>query len=121
MVSTKGTITVKAAAAMAATTSNTENVTTEKSSLIVSVAAKQISVNMYPNLFRNTFMVNMETESDEAVTIIVMDLIGRIIEEHVLDAFQYSKQEIGKGCSEGIYNVIITQGNFTKTLRAVKN
>jgi hypothetical protein len=49
-----------------------------------------------------------------------MDVGGRIIENHDMPVYELSNKEFGTDCSEGVYIIVLTQGETVNTLRVVK-
>ena len=79
-----------------------------------------IEFNTFPNPFSSTFKMNVVSQSEEQITIQVMDMVGRILESHVGNSFELSEKEIGYAYPAGAYNVVLRQGLETTTLRIVK-
>ena len=81
---------------------------------------KDVVLNSYPNPFSNSFKFSLESDSEEAVEIAVYDMTGRVVENHTVDIAELSSKEIGSECLSGVYNVVIKQGDFLKTMKVVK-
>ena len=79
-----------------------------------------VTVQTYPNPFTLTFRLKMETNSDAPVNIRLMDIGGRIIENHELPVNDLLTKEFGTDCIAGVYLVVVTQGQSVNTLRLVK-
>ncbi len=79
-----------------------------------------VVLNTYPNPFLNSFKFSLESDSDESVEITVYDMTGRLVENHSVDVAELSSKEIGSECLSGVYNVVIKQGDFIKTMKVVK-
>jgi hypothetical protein len=79
-----------------------------------------VKVTPYPNPFISTFRLNMETNSDAPVNVRLMDIGGRIIENHDIPVYELSNKEFGTDYSEGVYIVVLTQGETVNTVRIVK-
>ena len=47
-------------------------------------------------------------------------MIGRELEETKATVSEWSTQELGNGYPQGVYNVIISQGDQVKSLRMIK-
>lgn len=73
-----------------------------------------------PNPFSDNFTVNIQSPSLEDITIKVYDMIGKLVDEQTLETINVSEYQLGKGYSSGVYNIIVSQGENTKTLRVVK-
>jgi len=79
------------------------------------------SLIAYPNPSYSDFKLQVNGASDEAVSILVFDMTGRQIENKEVNASAIENITIGQNYSAGIYNVIVSQGKNTKTVRLVKN
>ncbi|RZJ33199.1 MAG: T9SS type A sorting domain-containing protein, partial [Flavobacterium sp.] len=73
----------------------------------------------YPNPFANSFNVDVTTTSVENVSIKVYDMTGRLLENRKGNS-KSGVQSIGENFPAGVYNVIVSQGDETKTLRVIK-
>jgi hypothetical protein len=49
-----------------------------------------------------------------------MDMVGRILETHTANSFELSEKEIGDTYPVGVYNIVLTQGLDTTTVRMLK-
>ena len=64
--------------------------------------------------------MHVVTKSEEPITIQVMDMVGRILETHTANSFELSDKEIGHAYPVGVYNIVLTQGLETTTVRMLK-
>lgn len=78
------------------------------------------NVNAYPNPYANTFKLAIQTNNTADLTIKVYDMLGKLIENKVSSYENLSQIEIGNGYPSGIYNVVVTQDNKTKSLHVIK-
>jgi alpha-tubulin suppressor-like RCC1 family protein len=101
------------------------NVTTpgaaDNSRQAISIATNDFSLVAYPNPSNSIFNLQVKGASNDAVSILVFDITGRQIENKVLDATAIENITIGQNYSAGIYNVIVSQGMNSRTVRLVKN
>jgi hypothetical protein len=74
----------------------------------------------YPNPFAANFKLNVNTNSDEALQVKVYDMLGKLIENSVINPIEVRAFEVGNNYPTGVYNVIVSQGDQFKTLRVVK-
>jgi FG-GAP-like repeat/SprB repeat/Secretion system C-terminal sorting domain/IPT/TIG domain/PKD domain/FG-GAP repeat len=74
----------------------------------------------YPNPFADNFMIDVTTSADENVSIKVYDMVGRMIDQRTTSATELEESTIGDAYPAGVYNVTLTQGSDTKSLRVVK-
>lgn len=74
----------------------------------------------YPNPFANNFKIEINTSSEEQIELKVFDMIGRQIESRLINISDLDTQEIGETYTSGVYNVILKQGDYIKTIRMIK-
>jgi hypothetical protein len=74
----------------------------------------------YPNPYTNTFQLNITTQSSAVLNVMVYDMIGKLIEVRNSGVAELGTMEIGDRYATGVYNVIVTQGTETKTIRMIK-
>ena len=77
-------------------------------------------VTAAPNPYSENFQLNFASLSDEVIQIKVYDMLGKLIENKTIDASVVSETFIGTDYPSGIYNVLISQGNDSKTIRVIK-
>lgn len=82
--------------------------------------SSEFTISAYPNPFSGSFKFNITSSSDKTIQLRVYDMIGKIIENRTLNYSEINNLEIGDNYPSGIYNVIITQGEKTKTARVIK-
>lgn len=75
----------------------------------------------YPVPSSSTFQLDLETISIENVAIKVYDMNGKLIEAYNFSSVEEAKnQKIGGNYASGIYNILVVQGEYTKTIRVIK-
>lgn len=74
-------------------------------------------VTAAPNPFSSHLALNINSHSDEAVEVKVYDMLGKLIEQKTYSTLEI---EIGENLTTGLYNVIVSQGSQTQTVRIVK-
>jgi hypothetical protein len=74
----------------------------------------------YPNPYANSFVINVKSASQELVQVKVYDMVGRLLVQREVKATDLETTPIGDGYPSGVYNVVVTQGLETATLRVVK-
>ena len=82
--------------------------------------SKILDVVAYPNPSSESFNFNLTSASEEKVSIMVYDMIGKLIDKNEVTPIELSSLQIGNHYTTGIYNVIVTQGNKSNRLRIVK-
>ncbi|RZJ66950.1 MAG: T9SS type A sorting domain-containing protein [Flavobacterium sp.] len=75
---------------------------------------------VYPNPYAEGFYLDMDTPSDERVNVKVYDMVGKLLEDSDLEVDAIELQRFGVRYPSGVYNMIVTQGDFVKTLRVIK-
>ena len=74
----------------------------------------------YPNPYNQTFKLDIQTNNTADVSIKVYDMIGRLIENKMVNFNDLSNTEIGNGYPSGVYNVMVKQEGKTKALQVIK-
>lgn len=74
----------------------------------------------FPNPFSGSFQLNMTTIADDNVEIKVYDMLGKLVDQKTLVPSDVASTQIGNNYPSGIYNINISQGGDTKSLRLVK-
>ncbi len=74
----------------------------------------------YPNPFENSFALDLRTSSTSPVTLAIYDMTGRLLDTKEIKAEVLSTQTIGERYPSGVYNVIVTQGDNSQTVRVIK-
>jgi hypothetical protein len=100
----------------------------ETCTLIVLPTATRLTNNVLPvfeiksspNPFTNNFILDINTTSEELVEIKSFDMFGRAIETRQVNVKDIVNLELGQSYSSGVYNIVISQGESTKTLRVIK-
>jgi hypothetical protein len=83
--------------------------------------APSITIKGYPNPFTETFGVELSSDSEEMVNIVVFDMAGKLVDKIDVEAAQLPELKLGGNLAAGVYNLVVTQGGTVKTLRIVKN
>jgi len=74
----------------------------------------------YPNPFAENFKLEVKTSSEEALQVKVYDMLGKLVENRILEVSEIEGLEVGANYPSGVYNVIVSQGDVVKTLRVIK-
>ncbi|WP_415581652.1 T9SS type A sorting domain-containing protein [Flavobacterium longum] len=72
----------------------------------------------YPNPFADSFNVEVTSAMSSDITVNVYDMTGRLLETKEVKAAQ--AVTLGDQYPSGVYNVIVNQGDASKTLRVIK-
>lgn len=73
-----------------------------------------------PNPFSDNFKLNLVTSSVEPVSVSVFDMLGKLIESRELSTVEIENYEAGANYPNGVYNIIVSQGDNVKSVRMVK-
>ncbi|GAA4043059.1 YDG domain-containing protein [Flavobacterium chungnamense] len=74
----------------------------------------------YPNPFAENFKLDVKTTSEANIQVRVYDMIGKLVEDKMINASDIQNFELGNQYPSGVYNVIVSQESNTKTLRVIK-
>ncbi|UOK43553.1 MULTISPECIES: T9SS type A sorting domain-containing protein [Flavobacterium] len=83
-------------------------------------SANGYSVTANPNPFKENFKLDLTTSNQETVGVFVYDMLGKLIDERQILPNAVSDWQIGGKYPSGIYNIVVSQGDKTKTLRIIK-
>ena len=62
----------------------------------------------------------IETPSKEEVIIAVYDMMGKLVETHLLNPTEVANLQIGNHFASGIYNVVVSQANEMQAIRLIR-
>ena len=65
-------------------------------------------------------MFDVTTANESAIQIRVYDMLGKQIENKNVEATEINNIQIGSNYPSGVYNVMLSQGENTQTLRVIK-
>ena len=82
--------------------------------------AAPFGVAVYPNPSSESFNFNLSTSSEEKVSVVVYDMTGKLVDSREVAPSEVSELQVGDRYPSGVYNMIVTQGENTKTLRVIK-
>ena len=75
----------------------------------------------YPNPFNEQFNINLLSyKVNESVSIRVYDATGKLVEQHAVTPTMVNELNIGSDYTNGLYNIVITQGNKTKSIKVIR-
>jgi hypothetical protein len=75
----------------------------------------------YPNPASSNFQLNLINSTEEKVAIKIYDMMGRLLELHYVNSIEVSNQKLGTNLPSGIYNVVVNQGEISKSVKVIKN
>jgi large repetitive protein len=74
----------------------------------------------YPNPFENDFFIDVASANQELLQIKVYDMLGKLVEQKIINPISMASQKMGQQYAAGVYNVIVTQEGKTNTFKIVK-
>jgi hypothetical protein len=74
----------------------------------------------YPNPYSDVFKIEAKTNSSDAITVSIYDMLAKKIESQKGTPTEIGTLQFGKDFPSGVYNVIVTQGTEVKILRVIK-
>jgi hypothetical protein len=80
----------------------------------------EFSAIAYPNPFTTNFHLDVTTNSENTIYIKVYDMLGKLIENKSVENTELQDLLIGDNYPSGMYNLNISQDNFTQSLRIIK-
>ena len=90
------------------------------STMVARLAKVPFAVVAYPNPYSSAFQLDVNTSETAGIDITVYDMVGRLVEQRSVTVNEIETVAIGERYPSGVYNVVVTQGEQTKTLRVVK-
>jgi hypothetical protein len=79
----------------------------------------EFKANGFPNPFTNNFTLDITTTSEEKVSVMVYDMIGKLLDRVEVNSTD-NALELGSNYPAGVYNIIVSQGDNVKLLRMIK-
>lgn len=73
-----------------------------------------------PSPFSSSFNITLQYASLEKVSYSIFDMTGRLLQSATVAAQDMPNQQLGGDLPAGVYNVILSQGAETRTLRVIK-
>jgi hypothetical protein len=73
-----------------------------------------------PNPFEEGFNINVYTNSTQPVGVAIYDMTGRLLETKEVTVDNLNNQIFGERYPSGVYNLVVTQGVETRTVRVMK-
>jgi hypothetical protein len=88
--------------------------------LSVQVSIQEFEAMPVPNPFAIDFKLNVKTASEAPLQVKVYDMLGQLVENKNMTTTEVEAFTVGANYPSGVYNVIVSQGDSTKTLRVIK-
>ena len=83
-------------------------------------AVNIFEVRSSPNPFDYNFNLNINSSSEDCVSEVIYDVFGRLIEQYKKHVDQIENLSLGEWLPTGVYQVVVSQDQSTKTLRIIK-
>jgi hypothetical protein len=84
------------------------------------VESNDFAAITYPNPFAESFMFDVKTTNESTIQVRVYDMLGRQVENRNIEATEINSIQVGSNYPSGVYNVVVSQGENTQTLRVIK-
>ena len=97
---------------------NNSLIKNKSAEIIASSDSDVFKTRVWPNPSSSDFNIQIESLSNEAVTISLYDISGRLISNSLNSKAQEIK--IGQGINPGLYFMTISQGNYAETVKIIK-
>ena len=81
---------------------------------------QESTLKVFPNPFDSVFKLNFVSQNTENVKIETYDLTGRLIENQEVLFSEINSQEFGNSYKEGLYIIVVKQGQVSKSFRIIK-
>jgi hypothetical protein len=81
---------------------------------------KDFNAVVYPNPFADSFNIALTSSLSDDAIVKVYDMTGRLLENKTFKSAETQDINWGKNYPSGVYNVVVNQGEETKTLRVIK-
>ena len=82
---------------------------------------QEFDLNAFPNPFANEFSINVTSTSQDKVQVVVYDMVGRQVEQRSANIADLQTTKLGINYPAGVYNIVVSQGDYRKTFLVVKN
>jgi hypothetical protein len=79
------------------------------------------SVTMSPNPFDKGFTLQLQSPVKEKVTVTIFDILGKKISSTDFSFEELPSKVLGTNLSSGVYQAVITQGEYKETIKIIKN
>ena len=96
------------------------NVTTPGGTRMATPAKVEFKAIAFPNPFAEDFMLDVKTSIESTIQIKVYNMLGKLIENKNVEVSEIENLQIGSNYPSGVYNVIVSQGENTQTIRVIK-
>jgi hypothetical protein len=81
---------------------------------------KEFNAIAYPNPFAGSFNIRLTSASSTDAIVKVYDMTGRLLENKNIKSADAQNINLGESYPSGVYNVVVSRGEETKTFRVIK-
>lgn len=78
-------------------------------------------VTMSPNPFDKSFSLQIQSPLKEDVTVTIYDVLGKKLTSETMGVEDLKNAIFGTGLASGIYQAVITQGEYKEIIKIIKN
>ncbi|MES2588159.1 MAG: GEVED domain-containing protein [Bacteroidota bacterium] len=78
-------------------------------------------IKIYPNPFIESFNIDLETNSNQAININIIDITGKQVENIILNRDEIQALKLGEYYESGMYYITIRQGDNSQQFKVIKN
>ena len=96
------------------------NVTTPGGTRMIASVKEEFKAIASPNPFAEDFRLEVKTSNESTIQIRVYDMLGKLIENKNVEVSEMENLGVGSNYPSGVYNIIVSQGENTQTLRVIK-
>jgi uncharacterized protein YjiK len=86
-----------------------------------SINTNDFKLVAFPNPTNSDFQLNLFNGNLEKVTIRIFDMTGRLLESNIINSIDINSKKLGANLPSGLYNVLVNQGDLSKSIRVIKN
>ena len=84
------------------------------------VSDQLFDLNAFPNPFTTEFSINVTSNSQDQLQVVVYDMVGRQVEQRSASVADLQTVKLGINYPAGVYNIVVSQGDYRKTFLVVK-
>lgn len=82
--------------------------------------AQNFDATAYPNPFGESYRINVISGNQSDISVKVYDMAGRLLDNLNVKPAVLDEMDLGSKYPAGVYNVIVSQGDETKSVRIIK-
>ena len=78
-------------------------------------------VTMSPNPFDKSFSLQVQSPLKEDVTVTILDVLGKKLSCETINIKDFENHIFGSDFASGVYQAVITQGDYKEVIKIIKN